>query len=73
MRAREDREPDDVDTLLHGRRGDPRRGEPDALVDDVHSGVPGAQRDLLGAIRVPVESGLADKDLDPPSERLRPC
>src|SRR5699024_1839639 len=33
-----------------------------ALVDDLEAGVPGPHRDLLGAVGVPVEAGLADED-----------
>ena len=51
-------------------RGDLRRGQADALVDDVHAGVAGAHRDLLGAVGVAVEARLADEDLQPPPERL---
>ena len=38
--------------------------EPDALVDDLHAGVAGRDRDLLGAVRVAVEAGLADEQPD---------
>ena len=64
VRARQDREPDDVDVLVPGGRRDLRRREPDALVDDLHAGVAGRDRDLLGAVRVAVEAGLADEDAD---------
>ena len=40
---------------------DLRRGHPDALVDDLHSGVAGGDGDLFGAVRVTVEPGLADE------------
>ena len=64
VRAREDREPDHVDVLLHGRAGDLLGGEADALVDDLHAGVARPHRDLLGAVGVPVEAGFAHQDPD---------
>ena len=42
----------------------------DALVDDVHADVARAHGDLLGAVGVAVEAGLADEDLQPAPERL---
>ena len=39
--------------------------EPDAVVDDVHAGVGGARRDLLGAVGMAVEARLADEKLEP--------
>ena len=62
--AREDREADDVDVLVAGRGRDLGRREPDALVDDLHAGVAGRDRDLLGAVGVAVEAGLADEQPD---------
>ena len=38
--------------------------EPDALVDDLHAGVARRDRDLLGAVGVAVEAGLADEQPD---------
>ena len=70
VRAREDREADHVHALVDRRAGDLRRRQPDALVDDVHAGVAGAHGDLLGAVGVPVEAGLADEDLQRAPERL---
>ena len=70
VRAREDRQADDVDALLQRAGGDLRRRQPDALVDDVHADVAGAHGDLLGAVGVPVEARLADEDLQPPPDRL---
>ena len=76
MRAGEDRESDDVDVLLDRRGGDLLRGQPDALVDHLHADVAGADGDLLGAVRVPVEAGLADQDpqavADPLGELVDP-
>ena len=64
MRAREHREPDEIDVLVARGRGDLRRREPDALVDDLHPRVARRHRDLFGAVRVAVEPGLADQDAD---------
>src|SRR5439155_1350088 len=68
--AAEDREPDHVDALLQGAGGDLRRRQPDAVVDDVHAGVARADCDLLGAVGVAVEPGLADEDLERAPESL---
>jgi hypothetical protein len=38
------------------------RGLADAIVGDLETHVAGAQRDLLGAVRVAVEAGLADDE-----------
>ena len=46
------------------------RRQADALVDDVHAGVARAHGDLLGAVGVAVEPGLADEDLQVAPERL---
>ena len=70
VRAAQDREPDDVDALLLGRGGDLRRRQADALVDDVQPDVARAHGDLLGAVGVAVEAGLADQDLRPAADRL---
>ena len=43
-------------------RDDLLRRQPDALVDDLEAGVARPHRDLLGAVGVPVETGLADED-----------
>ena len=47
------------------------RREADAVVDDVHSRIERAGGDLLGAVRMAVEAGLADEELDPPAELER--
>ena len=69
VRAGQDRQPDHVHVLLHGGRHDLRRGEPDALVDDLEPGVAGPHGDLLGAVGVPVQARLADQHPQP----LRPA
>ena len=56
--------------LLQRRGGDLRGGQADAFVDDVHARVAGAHRDLLGAVGVAVQAGLADEDLRPAAELL---
>jgi hypothetical protein len=50
VRAGEDRQADHVHALLEGRGGDLGGGQADAFVDHVHPRVPGAYRDLLGAV-----------------------
>ena len=42
--------------------------QPDALVDHLEAGVAGAYGDLLGAVGVPVEAGLADQQPQPLAE-----
>ena len=59
-----------MNAFLRGRIGDLQRGQPDPLVNDVHPGVTGTHRDLLGTVGVPVEPGLADQELEAPAERL---
>ena len=53
------------DVLLDRGGDDLRRGQPDALVDHLEAGVPCAHGDLLGAVGVPVEPGLADQQPQP--------
>ena len=60
--------PDEVHVLRDGRRDDLLRRQPDALVDDLEAGVAGAHGHLLGAVGVPVETGLADEDPQPLAE-----
>ena len=43
-------------------RDDLGRRQADAVVDHLHAGVAGAQRDLLGAVGMAVEAGLADDE-----------
>src|SRR5580700_11428973 len=57
--------------FLARRRPDLGRRQPDALVDHVHAGVARARRDLLGAVGMAVEAGLADQELQPPSKLAR--
>ena len=40
-------------------------GEPDALVDDLETGIAGSDGHLLGAVAVSVEPGFADKQTKP--------
>ena len=71
VRAGEDREPDAVH-VLGDRGGDDLLGrQPDALVDDLEAGVAGAYGDLLGAVGVPVETGLADQQPQPAARAPR--
>ena len=64
MRARQDREADDVDVLLEGRRDDHLRRLAQAGVDDLEAFVAEAAGEHLGAAVVAVEAGLGDEDLD---------
>ena len=68
MGAGEDRETDTVNVLGHGRGDDLLRGEPDALVDDLETGVPCPDGNLLGAVAVPVQAGFAHQQAQPGSE-----
>ncbi len=56
--------------LLHRGGHDLRRREPDALVDDLEADVAGPHGDLLGAVGVPVEAGLADQHPQPRADLL---
>src|ERR1700733_257621 len=67
MRAGEDRQADAMDARF-GRLDNFGRGEPDAVVNDVHAGVRGARRDLLRAIGMAIEARLADKKPEPAAE-----
>src|SRR5262249_56117284 len=62
MRAREDREADHMSARLARRFDDLGGREPDAVVDHFDSGIARAHRDLLGAVRMAVEAGLADHE-----------
>ena len=56
--------------LAHGV-DDLLRRQPDALVDHLHAGVARAHRDLLGAVGMAVEAGLADQERHAPAELAR--
>ncbi len=66
VRAGEDRDPDGVGVLLHGRLDDLLRRLVEAGVDDLHAGVAERPRDDLRAPVVSVETGLGDDDPDLP-------
>src|SRR5271166_4378937 len=70
MGRRQDRQADAVDARF-GSLDNLRRSEPDAVVDDIHARVRRARRDLLGAVRMAVEAGLADEKTDPSAELER--
>src|SRR6185503_21100450 len=57
--------------LLAHRIDDLLGRQPDALVDHLHAGIAGAHRDLLGAVGVAVEPGLADEERHSPPELAR--
>ena len=67
--ARQDREADHVHALLERGVDDCAGRQADALVDHLHAAVAGAHGDLLGAVGMAVEAGLADQDLEAPAER----
>src|SRR5258706_10877260 len=71
VRARQDREADQVHALLQSGVHDLVGSESNALVDDLHARVAGEYRDLLRAARVTVEAGLADEQLQPAAQLLR--
>src|SRR5262245_66584630 len=60
-----------MSALLARGLDDLRRGEADAFVDHFHSGIARARRDLLGAVGMSVEAGLADHEFEPPAELAR--
>ena len=62
MRARQDRQADDMDALFQRGVDDFGRRQADALVNHLHAGVARAHRDLLGAVGMAVEAGLADQE-----------
>ena len=64
VRAGEDGEANEVDVLVDGGADDLLGREADALVDDLHAEVAGADGDLLGTVGVAVQAGLADEDAD---------
>ena len=70
MAAGEDREPDHMHVFFERGLDDLGRREADAAINDFHAGVAGAHRDLLGAVGMTVEAGLADKKFDAPPELL---
>ena len=64
--------PTQCDVLRHGGRDDLRGRQPDALVDHLEAGVAGADGDLLGAVGVAVEAGLADQQPQPAGRARSP-
>ena len=54
--------------LGHRGRRDLRRCQPDALIDHLEAGVAGPHGDLLGAVGVAVQPGLADQQPQPAAE-----
>ena len=57
--------------LLARGLDDLRRREADAFVDHIHAGVARAHRNLLGAVGMAVEAGLADHEFQPAAELAR--
>ncbi len=63
--AGQDRQAHAVHVLGHRRGRDLRGSEPDAGVDHLEPGVAGPDGDLLDAVGVPVEAGLAEQQAQP--------
>ena len=57
--------------LLARRVDDLLRRQADAFVDHLHAGVARAHRDLLGAVGMAVEAGLADQERQAAAELAR--
>lgn len=57
--------------LLQRGVDDLRRREPDTLVNHLHSAISGPHGDLLRAIGMAVEPGLADQELEPAAKLAR--
>ena len=72
VRPGQHRQPEDGGVLLDGRLHDLLGAHADAAVDDVEARVLGRDRDHLGAVRMPVETRLADDDARTRPVRLRP-
>ena len=71
MAAGEHRQPDDVHFAFARRIDDLLRRQANALVDHLHAGVARAHRDLLGAVGMAVEPGLADQERQTTTELAR--
>src|SRR5665647_3625382 len=69
--ARQHRQPDDVRLLLARGIDDLFRRQTNALIDHLHAGVARTNRDLLGAVTMAVEAGLADQEGQPAAELTR--
>ena len=59
-----------MDAFLGGRVGDLGGGEADPLVNDVHAGIARPNGDLLSAVGVTVEAGLADEEFQAAPEQF---
>ena len=60
-----------MDAFILRRLDDFGRGEADAVIDHVHADVARAHRDLLGAVGMAIEAGLADQEFQPAAELAR--
>src|SRR5690606_10104683 len=70
VRARENREAHEVNAFVGSGARELGRRRADAVVDDLEARIACAKRDLLGAVRVTVETGLADEHLGTPPDRV---
>jgi len=64
VRAGKDRESNDVDVFLHGRRRDHLRRLPQAGVDHLHAGIAQRAGNDLGAAVVPIQPRLRNEYAD---------
>src|SRR5262245_50427414 len=66
-------EPERIDSPTTCARGldDFRRRQADAFVDHSHAGVARTHRDLLGAVGMAVEAGLAEHEFQPAAKLAR--
>src|SRR4029079_2922233 len=62
MRARQDREADDMNALFERCRDDALWRQGDTLIRDFEAAIGGAHRDLLGTVGMAVEARLADQE-----------
>ena len=56
--------------FIGSARDDLFRRQADAFIGDVHAAVASAEGDLFGAVRVAVQTGLADQEFQPPAKAL---
>ena len=59
-----------MDAFLERSVDDLGRRQADAFIEHLHAAIPRPDGDLLGPVRVTVEAGLADQQLEAPAKRL---
>ena len=60
-----------MDLFVARGGGDGIGRQPNAVVDHLHAGIAGPSGDLLGAVGMAVEPGLADQQFQPTAELFR--